>query len=786
MRKTIAAVYFAVLAIWLLAAAPGQAQDDPIPRIYRPNGFERPSKMFTPEDIARDTAQADASEAGCNRADMTGCLKLGTAFETGYGRPQNRPIAELLYREACTGGQGEGCFKLGKLLRYADSKTWNDRASGDMSVSAALFVRACRMGWAEGCEAQADDLAYGIGVERDPVAAQALLRTTCEGGSARTCNRLAGQLIVAPANETDRSDGFALLDRQCRAGQAEACNDAARFWARFEGSEAPIIRTYDVLACDAGDGRVCALLGTALMRGQWPGLTYDDPRNLALGYFERACKLSPVHCENAAMIRDEPQIVAACAGGDRAACNRLVAAYGLPGGAFEDLPQAVSLLGWLCDRVTSEQDVLDVCAPAGERAVSLLVSGPFADPPPDPVRVDNYLTRACTAGSDTACGTLAEALATGAGLPQDLPRALALDETRCDAGRLDACDRLANAIMTEAAAPLLVADGRDFPPPEYSSEEIAAMQRAEDEKAAELARRMEEGACTTTDVEFRGTRYIDTVCMTVSAVINGFTVKAGTAPWQALIWRPKRLGNTTLSEADRVLCGGAVIRTGWVLTAAHCLVDADKKLGFNVPINSGQHRIRLGVYNPLEPEGHSYRIRRVFRHPDFKPGSFAFDIALIQYDPNGEKLGDVVHPVARIRVDPQPLPERTIIARMPAYTFGWGRTALEGPSKQPSELRGARLELRDLENCTRVTGFRDDRRSAVLCAAGARGEQACFGDSGGPLITYADADGVPTVIGVVSAGVRCGRTAVPSRFTRIGHSSVREWLIGILPSLLPR
>ncbi len=94
-----------------------------------------------------------------------------------------------------------------------------------------------------------------------------------------------------------------------------------------------------------------------------------------------------------------------------------------------------------------------------------------------------------------------------------------------------------------------------------------------------------------------------------------------------------------------------MIRTGWVLTAAHCLVDADKKLGFNVPINSGQHRIRLGVYNPLAPEGYLYRIRRVFRHPRFNPGNFAFDIALIQYDPAGEKLGEVVHPVARIRVD---------------------------------------------------------------------------------------------------------------------------------------
>jgi TPR repeat protein len=779
MRRTLAALLTAMLAGLVLTAPAARAEDAPIPRIYPSTGFERASTWRTPEDAAREKALADGHEAECNSGAMAGCLMLGTAFETGKGRPQSRPVAELLYREACTGGLADSCARLGKLLRSVD-------AGDTRAISAELFVRACRMGSATGCEAQADDLAAGVGGAPDPAAARALLRATCDGGSARTCNRLAGRLIVSDTSEADRAEGLALLDRQCRAGNPGDCSDAARYLARVEGNSAPIVRTYDALACDAGDGRVCALLGTALMRGEWQGLTYDDPRTLALGYFDRACTLSAFHCQDAAMIRDETQIVAACAGGEREACERLAGAYGRPGGPLEDLPQAAALLGWMCDRATSEQDVQDVCARAGDRAVSLLVNGPFADPPPDPARVDAHLTRACTAGSDIACGSLAEALANGAALPQDLPRALALDETRCEAGKLDACDRLGTAIMTNPAAPLLVADGRDFPPPEYSPEEITAMRRVHDEETAEMTRQLDEAGCTTTDVEFRGTRYIDTLCMTVTAVINAFTVKAGTAPWQALIWRPKQLGRFTLSEADRVLCGGAVIRTGWVLTAAHCLVDADKKLGFNVPINSGQHRIRLGVYNPLAPEGYLYRIRRVFRHPRFNPGNFAFDIALIQYDPAGEKLGEVVHPVARIRVDQQALPERTIVARMPAYTFGWGRTALEGASKPPSVLRGARLELRDMENCTRVTGFRDDMRGAVLCAAGARGEQACFGDSGGPLISYAEADDVPTVIGVVSAGVKCGRTSVPSRFTRIGHRAVREWLRTVLPSVLER
>lgn len=786
MRKTRVAFVVAMLAVLLTAPLPAKAEDAPIPRIYPTTGFERASTFLTPEEAARDTALADGHEADCNRAVMAGCLMLGTAFETGTGRPQSRPVAELLYREACTGGLGEGCTQLGKLLRYADTREVSDIGSGDLSVSADLFARACRMGSATGCVAEAEDLAYGFRGAPDPAAARALLRTNCDQGSALTCNRLASWLTMPGTSEAEQAEGLALFDRQCRAGQPGDCRDAARYWGRAEGDTAASVRTYQDLACQAGDDQACTSLGAALMRGEWAGLTYGDPRTLALGYLDRACSLASFRCEDAGVIRTEQEVVAACAGGERAACDRLVAAYGRAGGPLEDLPQAAALLGWMCDRAISEQDVQEICALAGERTVSLLVNGPFADPPPDPARVDAHLTRACTAGSDSACSILSEALTKGRGLLQDLPRALALDEGLCEAAYPDACDRMAAAIETDASAPLLVADGSDFPPPEFTPEEIAEMARAHNEMTAQMVKKQEERACTTTDVEFRGTRYIDTICMNVTAIINGFAIKAGSAPWQALIWRPTRLGTRNVPEASRVQCGGAVIRTGWILTAAHCLIDEDKKAGFRVPIISGGHRVRLGVYNPLAPEGHSYRILRVIEHPEFRRGDFAFDIALIQYDPRGEKLGEVVHPVARIRVDPQPLAERPIVARMPAFTFGWGRTALEGTSKPPSELRGARLELRDMDNCTRITGFRDDMRGAVLCGVGARGEQACFGDSGGPLITYADADKVPTVIGVVSAGVKCGSTGIPSRFTRIAHPRVRSWLNSILPPVVRR
>ncbi len=66
-----------------------------------------------------------------------------------------------------------------------------------------------------------------------------------------------------------------------------------------------------------------------------------------------------------------------------------------------------------------------------------------------------------------------------------------------------------------------------------------------------------------------------------------------------------------------------------------------------------------------------------------------------------------------------------------------------------------------------------------LCAdelRGAEGGQACSGDSGGPLITYSDPDKVPTLIGVVSGGVDCGTADLPSRYIRVAHPRVQNWL----------
>ncbi len=113
MVKGIAIVVGALLA---LAAASVRAQ---VPHEY-PSGtlaWTRADPDKPVELDAREAAEAAQAEIACNAGDLAGCAALGRAFRDGAGRPQNRPVAELLFRQACDGAEATGCFALGAQLR---------------------------------------------------------------------------------------------------------------------------------------------------------------------------------------------------------------------------------------------------------------------------------------------------------------------------------------------------------------------------------------------------------------------------------------------------------------------------------------------------------------------------------------------------------------------------------------------------------------------------------------------------------------------------------------------
>lgn len=702
-----------------------------------------------PDDLrAREAAAADAAETACDTGDAAGCAALGRAFLYGDGRPQNRPVAELLLRQACDAANAEGCLGLGELL-----KTVNDATP--RAAALAAVTRGCRLGALEACALQADLIEDGPfgGEGGDQAAAEALRREACFEGNTTACRTLGFRLIDAPDGSARQMEGQHLLERLCRAGDGEACSALVTRLRQRDPEPAGLVREMSGHGCDAGLPYLCLELGADLFAASSGP---PEQRSAALALFDRACTLEESLCGAAQDIRAHPTLVAGCAKGTQADCIALGEIYANDGSPLHSPAEAVSLLGPAC-----ESGVATTC----NRAAIVLLDKLALGAPEGVRRAQGWLERGCAAGENYDCRLLGDMLLDEAPDGEDRERGYAFLSLACERGDIEVCEKLEDRARRDPDAPLLVADRR-YVAPLTPEEEAEERRKFEEERAAELAADRARN-CTSSEVEFRGVVFADTICIPISRVIRGYRLQPGQAPWQALLWRPVRPGDRNLTRSQRVLCGGALIREGWILTAAHCVIDYNKR------IDGRGYEVRLGVFNPRADEGVSYPILRTIPHPDYKLSTHAFDIALVQYDPRAGRKGEATNSIARIRIDPQPLDKRPIRAGMPVYTYGWGWTEAFN-SFSTDNLRGVRMPLVDPAVCTRKTAYRGAMQDAALCTGDAESGQACKGDSGGPLITYSDADRVPTVIGVLSGGRDCGATGEPSRYTRV--AKVRDWL----------
>ena len=152
---------------------------------------------------------------------------------------------------------------------------------------------------------------------------------------------------------------------------------------------------------------------------------------------------------------------------------------------------------------------------------------------------------------------------------------------------------------------------------------------------------------------------------TQARIVGGQDSSFGKHPWQAAIIKQSFL-------SKRISCGGALISTRWVLTAAHCVHTA----------TPSQLRVRLGEWNVREQSEkfphEDYEIESKEVHPDYKPATFQNDIAVIRL------TQDVAY---KEHIVPVCLPEvQTTYVGDKAVVIGWGRTA-HGQVATPAKLQ---------------------------------------------------------------------------------------------------
>ncbi|XP_069550455.1 coagulation factor IXa [Brachyistius frenatus] len=225
-------------------------------------------------------------------------------------------------------------------------------------------------------------------------------------------------------------------------------------------------------------------------------------------------------------------------------------------------------------------------------------------------------------------------------------------------------------------------------------------------------------------------------------IVGGGVVIPGEIPWQvALIAHP----------GGHIFCGGSILSERWIITAAHCLVEAQ-----------GSFFIRVGEHNSHINEGteEDHEVLEQHTHPHYNSSVSLYnhDIGLL-YLKSSINFSTTVRPIC---IGPRAFTEALVKESSPATVSGWGRTRFLGSTS--NMLQKVEVPFTDRTECKHSSSARITR--FMFCAGYYnQARDACQGDSGGPHTNSIHDTWFLT--GIVSWGEECAKEGKYGVYTRV-------------------